>query len=389
MAEIVLVTGKPGAGKTAHVVHMMMHDPIFKNEKGELRKVFTNIKDLQLPHIEVSSIQSEQAESTDEILSFHDVYRWIKEPDNLGSIIIIDEVQDVYPSRSNGSKVPENVSWLNTHRHLGVDIIVITQDPKDIDSRLRNLVNKHYHIARNKLGMRTLLEWKYCANNPLVQAKDAFAKIHKIDDNVKDLYKSAELHTENQTKVTKWVYVIPICLVMLPILFYFSYGLLKSGGGLVKQDTKSEVQTASVPVLSNALNNVSQDLITHNQSLTPQMFVPTLAERPESKPIYDSVRQVRHLENIAGCMKGGKTGCTCYSHQATPLREITKSMCLDYAENGLPFDPFREKSTPNPVQTNYDKQDNDVTHHSQVAVMGGQVRPSLSIGNDPKLDNIQ
>lgn len=356
MAEIVLITGKPGAGKTAHMVHMMLHDPIFKNENGELRKVFTNIKGLELPHIEVSSIQSEQAESTDEKLSFHDVYKWIKQPENLGSIIIIDEVQDVYPSRGNGSKVPENVSWLNTHRHLGVDIFVLTQDPKDIDSRLRNLVNKHLHIAKNKLGMRTLLEWKYCANNPIVQAKDAFAKVHKIDENVKNLYKSAEIHTVNTSKVSKWVYAIPILLVVVPILLYLSYTLLKNGGKLKQDKQEQNIVAASdvvAPISASSLNqNLQQFQQQESKSLKPADFVPTLAERPESKPIYDSIRQVRHLENIAGCMKGGKSGCTCYSHQATPLREVTKEMCIDYATNGLPFDPFRE-----PIS--------DVSHNSQ------------------------
>lgn len=95
--------------------------------------------------------------------------------------MIIDEVQDVWPARSNGSQVPPNVAWLNTHRHLGVDIFVLTQNPKNIDVNLRGLVNKHLHVAKNKLGIRTLLEWKYCANNPLTQAKDAFAKVHKLD----------------------------------------------------------------------------------------------------------------------------------------------------------------------------------------------------------------
>ena len=56
MAEITLITGTPGAGKTAHMVHLMLHDPIFKDAQGNPRKVFTNIKGLQLPHIEVSGI---------------------------------------------------------------------------------------------------------------------------------------------------------------------------------------------------------------------------------------------------------------------------------------------------------------------------------------------
>ncbi|MDO4433720.1 MAG: zonular occludens toxin domain-containing protein [Alysiella sp.] len=393
MAEIVLITGKPGAGKTAHMVHLMLTDPIFKDQSGNLRKVFSNIKELQLPHIQVSSIQSEQAYSTDEQLSFHDCYQWIKKEENLGSIIIIDEVQDVYPARSNGSKVPENVSWLNTHRHLGVDIFILTQDPKDIDSRVRNLVGKHYHIAKNKLGMRTLLEWKYCANNPLTQSKDALAKIHKINDKVKDLYKSAEIHTQNHNKRSKWVFVLPITILLIPIMFYMSYTLLKNMGKDTTEQAAQNTETisASAPIsmnieqqiaAQNALQNPQQ-----NRSLTAEMFIPTLAERPESKPIYDSIRQVKQYERIAACIKGGKSDCTCYSDQATKLREITKEMCIEYAENGLPFDPFRDETQPNQqVNTNETVENHKQT---QIAVMGGEVRPTLTPDYPENLKNIQ
>ena len=47
---------------------------------------------------------------------------------------------------------------------------------------------------------------------------------------------------------------------------------------------------------------------------------------------------------MAACIEGGKSGCTCYSDQATKLREIPEAKCRDYAQNGLPFDPFREPS---------------------------------------------
>ena len=56
MAEIVLVTGVPGTGKTAKVVSMMVNDPMFQpDENGISRKVFSNINGLKLPHIRVES----------------------------------------------------------------------------------------------------------------------------------------------------------------------------------------------------------------------------------------------------------------------------------------------------------------------------------------------
>ena len=112
-------------------------------------------------------------------------------------------------------------------------------------------------------------------------------------------------------------------------------------------DTAVGINTANDAALGNQTiltesNTPKSSQNSIDNSLSPQQFVPTMAERPESKPLYDGIRQVRQYERIAACVKGGKSGCTCYSDQATRLEGITKEMCLDYVENGLPFDPFRE-----------------------------------------------
>lgn len=394
MAEIVLITGTPGAGKTAHMVHMLVNDSMFKNSDGTPRKIFTNIKGLNIPDmptIDVSSIASEQAESTDEKLSFHDIYKWIVKPENHGSVVIIDEVQDVWPARSNGSQVPPNVAWLNTHRHLGVDIFVLTQNPKNIDVNLRGLVNKHLHVAKNKLGMRTLLEWKYCANNPLTQAKDAFAKVHKLDKKIFGYYKSAEVHTENKTKVTKWVFVLPIVLLIMPVALYFSYSLLKN---MASKDKVVEAAAASAPAATDG--DMGQQLGTNSNMTQPQNtlgakpedFVPRMAERPETKPIYDGQRQVQAMEWPVGCIINTKKVCTCYSEQGTKIREIPQKLCESYVADGLPFNPYKrqEQATQQAVQPESNGYDGN---SAQVAQMGGKPLPSLNNGDSEVVANIQ
>ena len=42
---------------------------------------------------------------------------------------------------------------------------------------------------------------------------------------------------------------------------------------------------------------------TTTSSLKPEDFVPTLAEKPESKPIYDNVRQVKPLNTSLVALK--------------------------------------------------------------------------------------
>lgn len=379
MAEIVLLTGTPGTGKTLKLVSMMRTDPMFQpDENGVTRKIFTNIKGLKIPHVHVITDAKNQPASTDEQLSFHDMYKWIALEENHGSIVIIDEAQDVWPARTSGSKIPENVSWLNTHRHLGVDIFVLTQNPKNLDINLRGLVKKHWHIAMNKLGMRTLLEWKYCADNPIQQAKNAFASLYKLDDKAYDLYTSAEVHTENKVKRSKWVYVLPVVLVLVPVFLGLSYYMLKSYGHQQDAGLSAQAGAASAPLEGGAPVNASSPV--QGGNLTAEMFVPTLAEKPESKPIYNGVRQVKTYERIAACVSGGKTGCTCYSDQATPLKEVTQEMCRKYAKDGLPFDPYRE-----PPQTAQNAQNSEaetpsnasVLPSNQAAELGGKSRQNL------------
>ena len=247
MAEICLITGTPGSGKTLKMVSMMANDKMFQpDENGISRKVFTNIKGLKIPHTYIETDAKKLPRSTEDQLSAHDMYEWIKKPENIGAIVIVDEAQDVWPARSAGSKIPENVSWLNTHRHLGIDIFVLTQGPKLLDTNLRTLVKRHYHIAANKMGMRTLLEWKICADDPIRMAKQAFSSIYTLDKKVYDLYESAEVHTVNKVKRSKWFYALPVILLLVPIFLGLSYTMLKNYGKQHEQEQAQELAASDV-----------------------------------------------------------------------------------------------------------------------------------------------
>ena len=148
---ITLITGVPGSGKTLSVV-----SDLAKNVKKEWadRKIFTHgIPDLTIP--------------TEKIPEGHDIKDmnvWLQYPENNGSVVIIDEAQNIFPPRSAGSKTPELVEWLHIHRHSGVDIILITQMPGRIDKQVRDLVGAHYHIHKTPLGVRMRYFWDYCVS---------------------------------------------------------------------------------------------------------------------------------------------------------------------------------------------------------------------------------
>ena len=88
---ITLITGAPGAGKTALMVELLR--TIYKD-----RPVYAcNVEGLTLPHFQLD-----------------DLSKWPEVvPD--GSLVVCDEVQRFWRPRGPGQKVPADVSALETH----------------------------------------------------------------------------------------------------------------------------------------------------------------------------------------------------------------------------------------------------------------------------------
>ena len=194
-----LFTGVPGSGKTLNVVSMLAKRPDLKN-----RPLFIDgIPDLQIPHEPIPEGESIQT--------------WPKLAPT-GAIIVVDECQRIFRPRPSGSKVPEYVSELETHRHRGLDFFFITQHPRLIDANLRSLIEHHTHVSKTELGVRRKLEWSTGgAKNPESRAdvRDALKSVYKLDKSVYGLYKSAEEHTKIRTGRSKVFYLIPVVLLMI------------------------------------------------------------------------------------------------------------------------------------------------------------------------------
>ena len=186
------------------------------------------------------------------------------------------------------------------------------------------------------------------------------------------MYKSAEVHTKPKRRIPKSLIFV---VLFIPLLIGFT---LYTINNMSKRFSANEQQTTSTTAASDvdgAEPKTSPDPADIGQNLKPEDFVPTLAEKPESKPIYNGVRQVKTFEYPVGCVDGGKSGCTCYSDQGTPIKEITKTMCKDYVRNGLPFNPYKDKTqTTQATQPQNQAKFND---NSQVLALGGKSPQNL------------
>lgn len=361
---IILQTGVPGAGKTSSVVNMLMNDESYthftdKDGVKKKRPLFVNgIPELKIEHEELSDEQI-KAQPFQDFLPY-------------GSLVIIDEAQRLMGTRSAATKVPQYIEALAMHRHHGLDIVLITQHPSFLDSFVRRLVQRHMHVSIKPVG-RKLYEWNECVDQPdsSVNIAKAIERTFVVPKKSFGMYKSAKVHTKPKRRIPKSLIFV---VLFVPLLIGFT---LYTIGNMSKRFSADEQQTAT------AASGV--DGITATQSspppqqagsLKPGDLVPTLAEKPESKPIYDSVRQVKTFEYIAGCVDGGKSGCTCYSSQGTPLKEITRVMCQDYARNGLPFNPYKDETQVVQQPQNV-RQAAYTPEGGQVLSMGGQSPQNL------------
>lgn len=370
---ITLITGVPGSGKTLSVV-----SDLAKKVKKEWadRKIFTHgIPELTIP-----------TEKIPEGHTINDMNVWLQYPENNGSVVIIDEAQNIFPPRSSGSKTPELVEWLHVHRHSGVDIILITQMPGRIDKQVRDLVGAHYHIHKTPLGVRMRYFWDYCENSPKSGMKNARPEVYKFDKKAFGLYKSAEIHTKVKTPKSRVLWVIPVALVVFGFTAYMGYSLLSGLGSSEKVDSEnSSVSVVDVP--SDDLKKIVKDKSvvagqeiggqiapSQNKNLTEEMLKPKIDGLVESKPLYDNVRQVKQLEYPVACISGGKSGCSCYSSQGTVIKEIDKKTCNDYAKNGMPFNPYKENSRDVVQNANVRPMNDD---SDQVVSLGGKSPQNL------------
>lgn len=217
---ISLETGVPGSGKTLYCIDKLLRALVgstvkHENEAGELveipRIIYTNINGLLLDHEKIGAGDEwaydsktdswHQPKNTDRF-GLNNWHEWAKP----GSIIVFDEVQKPWPLASSGSRVPPCITALETHRHMGVDFVILTQHPMLIHANVVRLVGRHLHIRRmGNMALAIVYEWDTCSRTLLY--KNAIAKSpYRYGKDVYKLYRSAELHTKTPRKIPSLVF---------------------------------------------------------------------------------------------------------------------------------------------------------------------------------------
>jgi zona occludens toxin len=344
--SITLITGVPGSGKTLKAVwdHLRLDvgkvqvslDEWGREVKTEY-KVFTNINSLKIDHEFIEGVgtwskgvgpKAETADGSFSKLGFTqpDGWRYEGNPEALrnwhnwakpGTKIYFDEFQKFWPPRPNGAPVPPDVQALDTHRHMGVDFVVITQNCRNVDRHLLGLVDRHLHVRRvSNMPLAVVYEWDHASVN--LNYKNAMTKSPwRYPKKAYTLYKSAELHTKQSRKLPGllWfiiagfagaAYAIPSLKERLsdrigtPIpVSAPSAGLAPADGPVtfVKDGTKYTVETTTTQAASIPMDAAS----------TPSLAPPA--------PV------------LAGCIRAASR-CACFDTAGFKM-EVEPKQCLD------------------------------------------------------------
>lgn len=329
---ITLITGTPGAGKTAWTVQELTRLPsqrkVFIHGIPELKIAHESIFCLSelcdhcrsLTHI-VETDQGEQIQVIETGLPAYLVETW-QDWATEGSLIIVDEVQRVW--RPTGSKVPEEIAALETHRHKGLDFWLISQGPHLFHSNVRLLIGRHIHLVSTWRG-RNEYEFPECRQN-VSSRGDAVIRPYTLPKKVFGLYKSASLHTVHNHRKPLSFYLLIATIFLSSLLGFYTYQRFQKKfnpeqNSMIDRAGEARAQAVATTAVSMSSNNeVKTDF--------PD-FEPRIPGLPESAPAYAPLLKVTAVPLLYGCVYSAvKDKCSCYTQQATPY-PTSKEYCIE------------------------------------------------------------
>lgn len=263
-----------------------------------------------------------------------------------GSIICIDEVQDLWPTRGAAAKPPLDVALLNKHRHWGYDFLLTSQAPSYLDSHVRGLVQEHSHLVRKWGGLKVdRYVWQEGVSD--VKSTSMRARAHKqkyrYPKECFDLYKSSTMHTVKSRK--PWfVYALPGFFVLAALLGYYGFYRARH----ITDALKPPAAAASSfgferSSQASADGSPGRRVVYATLADYVKAFTPRISDQPWSAPAYDAdafrSRPDLYCIEFVDESAAGQKICQCFTEQVTRYH-LSVPECRRIAREGQ-YNPHR------------------------------------------------
>jgi zona occludens toxin len=306
---ITLVTGTPGSGKTLYVV---WHEIRVACEQG--RSVYSSgIPKLSLPVIPLSDAEIRQWHVTDPKLNPNDPDE-VTKLSNIaeGSLVVIDEVQRLWRPAGSGAVVPADIAGLETHRHHGLDFVVICQHPSLLHRNVRALVGRHIHLRATALGNYLYEFPEWCENPQTKSARTSCVRSrYRLPKAGFNLYESASLHVKTDKRKPIQLFIVIAVLLAIPVLGYqFIRSVYFSGS------------KKNMPVSSGVTNSLSDKTTADSSQSSKDIQYLNVS----------SVSPQVDWSKISSCVKSASR-CLCYGDSGERLA-VPVSICQNAVEYG-------------------------------------------------------
>lgn len=343
---ITLTTGVPGSGKSLYSI-----DYIKRKAETENRDVyFHGIKDLALPWIELL-----------------DPTKWDELP--IGAIIVIDECQTVFRPRGAGSQVPSYIAAMETHRHKGYDIFLITQHPMLVDQNIRRLVGQHFHVVR-KFGMQRATVHEFGSCHEITQRNLAQAVRHdyKYTAEAFSYYKSAEMHTHKR-RIPARVYFLMAAPLLIAALVWFGWKKLDQ-----VKDHQTKQNTELTSQGAGSMTTTTQD----KQLAYLEQYVPRVKNLPWTASAYDEQTKPQDAPRPMACIENHtKKTCRCVDQQGNTLH-VDANFCGNFIKHGMFVAWIKPAEVPATSEARRDSAHQDPADYSApgVVISGSRQTPT-------------
>ncbi|WP_165313880.1 zonular occludens toxin domain-containing protein [Vibrio ziniensis] len=257
-----------------------------------------------------------------------------------GSVILVDEVQNIWGNRTAGKAMSPDVKFVTTHRHKGIDLVYISQDFKDVDQIIRRRMQ--YYVHYEFIGGDWLHRYFHIEGfDPANKTELAKAEKEKVkrDNKYYGVYLSSIKHTQKvkiDPQLKKGIIGLTVGILGISAAAFYLYSWFQ------KQVTPASVETVQSEIsTAESTENMEETKILDINTVYIEKFLPRLDALPFSAPVYDGLtHEANHYPELTCVIMHDE--CSCFTQQGTAYA-LEDHACFNIARYGY-FDPFEVSS---------------------------------------------